>query len=82
MGSSARWMQVAVTVAVAAVLVGAAAVTADRAGCDDPGSWVVRDGTVDLVGGCLDSADLPVAPPPAQPEPDAPDAPAAVPLGD
>ncbi|MDQ3600058.1 MAG: hypothetical protein M3408_02145 [Actinomycetota bacterium] len=79
MARSARWMPVAATVAVAAVLAGAAAVTADRAGCDDPGSWVVRGGDVDLVGGCLDSADLPVAPPPAGP---APDAPAVVPLND
>ncbi len=79
MGRSARWMPVAATVAVAAVLAGAAAVTADRAGCDDPGSWVVSGGTVDLVGGCLDSADLPVAPPPAQP---APHAPVAVPFSD
>jgi hypothetical protein len=78
MGRSARWMPVGVTVAVAAVLAGAAAVTADRAGCDDPGTWVERGGAVELVGGCLDSADLPVAPPPARP---APDAPAAVPLG-
>jgi len=79
MGRSARWMPVAATVAVAAVLASAAAVTADRAGCEDPGSWVVRGEGVDLVGGCLDRADLPVAPPPA---PSAPDAPAAVPLGD
>jgi len=77
MGRSARWMPVAATVAVAAVLAGAAAVTADRAGCEDPGSWVVRGGGVDLVGGCLDRADLPVAPPPGRP---APDAPATVPL--
>lgn len=79
MARSARWMPVAVTVAVAAVLAGAAAVTADRAGCDNPGSWVVRGGDLDLVGGCLDSADLPVAPPPGRP---APDAPPAVPLND
>jgi len=72
-------MPVAATVAMAAVLTGAAAVTADRAGCADPGSWVVRSGSVELVGGCLDSENLPVAPPPARP---APDAPPAVPLGD
>ncbi len=78
MARSARWRPVAATVAVAAVLAGAAAVTANRAGCDDPGSWVVRDGGVDLVGGCLDSTDLPVAPP-TQP---ALDVPAPVPFGD
>lgn len=79
MGHSMRWLPVVATVAMAAVLTGAAAVTADRAGCDDPGSWVVRSTSVELVGGCLDSEDLPVAPPPAQA---ARYVPPVVPLGD
>ncbi|MQA16003.1 MAG: hypothetical protein GEV09_18195 [Pseudonocardiaceae bacterium] len=71
-------MPVAVTGAVAALLTGAAAVTADQAGCDHPGTWVVDAGGAQLVGGCLDSEDLPVAPAP----PDRARPPAPVPLGD
>jgi hypothetical protein len=71
MARSARWMPLAATVAVAAMLTGAAAMTVEQAGCDDPGSWVLKSEGARLVGGCLDSADLPVAPPaepgPAQP---------------
>jgi hypothetical protein len=57
-------MPVVVTAGVAALLAGAAVFTADRAGCDEPGSYVRVPGGVQLVGGCLNSADLPVAPPP------------------
>ncbi len=74
---SARWGPVAATLAAAAVLAGSAVVTADRAGCDEPGRWIVTAGSVELVGGCLDSADLPVAPPPTRPGPER-----SVPLGD
>lgn len=59
-----RWMPVAVTVGVAALLTAAAAVTVNQAGCADPGSYVRVPGGVQLVGGCLNGADLPVAPVP------------------
>ncbi len=58
------WMPVMVTAGVAALLAGAAIVTADRAGCADPGRYIPAPGGVQLVGGCLNGADLPVAPPP------------------
>lgn len=59
-----RWLPVVVTSAVAVLLAGAAVFTADRAGCAEPGSYVRVPGGVQLVGGCLNSADLPVAPAP------------------
>ena len=65
-----RWMPVVVTAGVAVLLAGAAVFTADRAGCAEPGSYVQTPSGVQLVGGCLNSADLPVAPPPLpQPAP-------------
>lgn len=67
-----RWMPVAVTAGVAVLLAGAAVFTADRAGCAEPGSYVRVPGGVQLIGGCLNSADLPVAPPPRQPSPPPP----------
>ena len=60
------------------MLAGAAIVTADRAGCAEPGRYVSAPGGVQLVGGCLNSADLPVAPPPVQQFPPSP----VKPLGD
>ncbi|HET9256014.1 MAG TPA: hypothetical protein VFO16_12535 [Pseudonocardiaceae bacterium] len=59
-----RWMPVAVTAGVAALLAVAAVVTVNHAGCADPGSYVRVPGGVQLVGGCLNGADLPVAPAP------------------
>ncbi|HEY3693611.1 MAG: hypothetical protein QOH09_2453 [Pseudonocardiales bacterium] len=59
-----RWMPVVATVGVAALLAGAAVFTAERAGCAEPGSYVPVPGGVQLIGGCLNSSDLPVAPPP------------------
>jgi hypothetical protein len=73
-----RWMPVVVTAGVAALLAGAAVFTADRAGCDKPGSYVQVPGGVQLIGGCLNSADLPVAPPPVPQSPPPP----TKPLGD
>ena len=58
-----RWTPVIVTAGVAALLAGAAVFTVDRAGCSQPGSYVRVPGGVQLVGGCLNSADLPVVPP-------------------
>ncbi|HEU0089869.1 MAG TPA: hypothetical protein VFQ77_19840 [Pseudonocardiaceae bacterium] len=75
MGRSSRWMPVAVTTAVAALLTCAAFVTASQAACDDPGSYVARPGGIVLVGGCLHRDDLPVAPPQDQPPQPAPPAP-------
>jgi hypothetical protein len=48
----------------AAALAGVAVFSATSAGCADPGQYVQRDGYVELVGGCIDPADLP----PAQPQ--------------
>ncbi len=67
-----RWMPVVATVGVAVLLAGAAVFTADRAGCAEPGSYVPVPGGVQLVGGCLNSADLPVAPPPLKQAPPPP----------
>ncbi|MGH3684769.1 MAG: hypothetical protein ACRDQ9_05940 [Pseudonocardiaceae bacterium] len=64
-----RWMPVVVTAGVAVLLAGAAIFTADRAGCAEPGSYVPVPGGVQLVGGCLNSADLPIAPPPVNQSP-------------
>ncbi|MFY9807522.1 MAG: hypothetical protein WCC65_01855 [Pseudonocardiaceae bacterium] len=64
-----RWMPVVVTAGVAALLAGAAVVTADQAGCAEPGSYVAAPGGMQLVGGCLNNADLPVAPPPLKQTP-------------
>jgi hypothetical protein len=75
---SRRWMPVVVTAGVAALLAGAAVFTADRAACTEPGSYVQVPGGVQLVGGCLNSADLPVAPPPLKQPPSPP----VKPLGD
>jgi len=58
-----RWLRVVLTTGVAALLAVAAVFTADRAGCAEPGSYVRTPAGVQLVGGCLNSADLPVAPP-------------------
>jgi hypothetical protein len=70
MSRTARWMPIVVTTAVAAGLACAAIVTADQAACDDPGRYVLAPGGVQLVGGCLHSDDLPVAPPmPPPPRP-------------
>ena len=46
----------------AAALSGAAALAVLQSGCEDPGSYLERDGMVELVGGCLQPTDLPVTP--------------------
>ncbi len=69
MERNVRWESMAATLAVAAVLTTGAAVTVDRAGCDEPGQWLQTAESVELVGSCLDSADLPVAPVPTRPAP-------------
>ena len=68
-----RW-SVAVSVLVAAVMATIAFITVQHAGCDDPGRYVIRGTGYELIGGCVESSDLPVAPDivpaPAPPAPD------------
>jgi len=56
----------------AVALAGVAVFSVHQAGCADPGHYVQRDdGKVELVGSCLDPAELPPAPqtPKSQPVP-------------
>jgi hypothetical protein len=48
--------------AAAMALAGVAVFTVSHAGCADAGRYVQHDGTVELVGGCVNPADLPAAP--------------------
>lgn len=62
--TSARATRVAgipllVAFASAATLTGAAFLTVSQASCADPASYVRNDGQVQLVGGCVDPAELP-----------------------
>jgi hypothetical protein len=43
----------------AAALTGAAVYTVDRASCADPAQYIRHDNHVELVGGCVNTADLP-----------------------
>jgi hypothetical protein len=52
----------------AMALAGVAVFTVSHAGCADSGQYVTHDGVVELVGSCLDPAQLPPAP--AQHQPD------------
>jgi hypothetical protein len=54
--------------AAAMALAGLALFSVSQAGCAEPGQFVQHDGTVELVGGCLDPADLPSAPVPDETE--------------
>ena len=47
---------------VAMALAAVAVFTVSGAGCADSGHYVQHDGVVELVGSCLDPADLPSAP--------------------
>jgi hypothetical protein len=58
---------VVVSVLVAAALATIALVTVERAGCHDPGHYVVGAQGYELVGGCLEPGDLQVVPVPPQP---------------
>ncbi|QFZ16686.1 hypothetical protein [Saccharothrix syringae] len=49
-------------VATAAALTGAAFFTVAHAGCAETGRFVVRDGAVEFVGGCVDGQELPAEP--------------------
>lgn len=46
----------------AATLTGAAFFTVNQASCGDQASYVRHDGQIQLVGGCVDPAELPAAP--------------------
>jgi hypothetical protein len=48
--------------AAAMALAGVAVFTVTHAGCADAGHYVQQDRTVELVGGCINPADLPSAP--------------------
>jgi hypothetical protein len=50
----------AITSAVA--LTGAAFYTVDRVGCADPAQYIRHDNHVELVGGCVNTAELPSVP--------------------
>jgi hypothetical protein len=52
-------------VAAAAALAGAAVFTVSQAACPDPGHYVREGVTVELVGGCVNRAELPSTPGPA-----------------
>lgn len=54
----------------AAALTGAAFFTVSQVGCDDPGNYARHDDHIELVGGCVDPAELRGAKP--APDPDAP----------
>ena len=65
---------VVVSVVVAVALAAIAVVTVERAGCDDPGHYVLGSRGYELVGGCVEPGDLPVSPAvPAAQNPSSPD---------
>lgn len=65
---------VVVSVVVAAALATIALVTVERAGCHDPGQYVMGARGYELVGGCLEPGDLQVSPvPPQSPAATSPD---------
>jgi hypothetical protein len=52
-------LSLAVAVTSAAALAGAAFYTVNRATCADPAQYIRHDNYVELVGGCVNAADLP-----------------------
>ncbi|HEV2778285.1 MAG TPA: hypothetical protein VGX25_02695 [Actinophytocola sp.] len=48
--------------AAAMALAGIAVFSVSQAGCAEPGHYVEHNGTVELVGSCLDPGELPSAP--------------------
>ncbi|MDT7585976.1 MAG: hypothetical protein QOE32_3526 [Pseudonocardiales bacterium] len=68
-----RW-SVVVSLLVAAAMAAIAFITVQQAGCPNPGQYVARGDGYELVGGCVEPNDLPIAPdavPAPQPAPDA-----------
>ncbi|WP_037068958.1 hypothetical protein [Pseudonocardia acaciae] len=74
--SGTRW-SVAVSLLVAAAMATIAFITVQQAGCHNPGHYVARGDGYELVGGCIEPDDLPVAP---DPTPTAPASDARSPL--
>jgi hypothetical protein len=66
-----RW-SVVVSLLVAAAMATIAFLTVHQAGCHDPGRYLARDDGYELVGGCIEANDLPIAPEitPVPPSPD------------
>ncbi|MGH3431478.1 MAG: hypothetical protein ACRDQB_01435 [Thermocrispum sp.] len=56
-------MSLLVAVASAAALTGAALFTVNQASCAHPASYVRTEGQVQLIGGCVDPAELPTTKP-------------------
>jgi hypothetical protein len=56
-------MSLLVAVASAVTLTGAAFFTVNQASCADPATYIRTDGQIELVGGCVDPADLPATRP-------------------
>jgi hypothetical protein len=56
-----RW-SVVVSLVVAAAMAAIAFVTVQQAGCHDPGRYVARGDGYELIGGCVEPDDLPIAP--------------------
>jgi hypothetical protein len=60
---SAGLLPLVIGVTSAAALTGAAYFTVDSVGCATPAQYIRTDTHVELVGGCIDGADLPPANP-------------------
>ncbi|WP_410675582.1 hypothetical protein [Amycolatopsis sp. cmx-4-68] len=58
---SAGLLPLVIGVASAAALTGAAYFTVDSASCGSPAQYIRHDSHVELVGGCVDGANLPAA---------------------
>ncbi|WP_326944375.1 hypothetical protein OHS58_30460 [Amycolatopsis sp. NBC_00348] len=58
---SAGLVPLVIGLASAAALTGAAYITVDSASCASPAQYIRHDSHVELVGGCVDGADLPAA---------------------
>jgi hypothetical protein len=58
---SAGLLPLVIGLASAAALTGAAYITVDSASCGSPAQYIRHDSHVELVGGCVDGANLPAA---------------------
>jgi len=58
---SAGLLPLVIGLASAAALTGAAYITVDNASCGTPAQYIRHDSHVELVGGCVDGANLPAA---------------------
>ncbi|OZM73611.1 hypothetical protein CFN78_08770 [Amycolatopsis antarctica] len=62
-GRSSGVVPMVAAVASAIALTGAAFYTVEQATCGDPAQYIRHDNHVELVGGCVDGADLPATGP-------------------